>query len=54
MSIFLIISGIILVIIAILLLIMTKKLPEGGKRPNYLAAIFCTAVAVIVLVMGLI
>ncbi|MDP3624113.1 MAG: hypothetical protein Q8R66_09300 [Methanobacteriaceae archaeon] len=54
MSIFLIISGIILVIIAILLLIMTKKLPEGAKRPNYLAAIFCAAVAAIVLIMGII
>ncbi|MDO8870649.1 MAG: hypothetical protein Q7V10_07855 [Methanobacteriaceae archaeon] len=54
MSIFLIISGIILVIISILLLIMTKKLPEGAKRSNYLVAIFCTALAAIVLVMGII
>lgn len=54
MTIFLIISGIILLIIAILLLIMTKKLPDDAKRPNYWAAIFCTVVAAIVLVIGII
>jgi uncharacterized membrane protein YidH (DUF202 family) len=52
MNLFLIISGIILVIIAILLLIMAKKLPEGSKKSNYLASIFCIAVGVIVLIMG--
>lgn len=54
MIIFLIIGSIILIIIAILLLIMTKKLPDDAKRPNYLAAIFCTVIAAIVLVMGII